>query len=150
MTDEVLVEKIIRDCGGIKILSAVCLSIHNELAITATVLLRKLSKFGKYFTPAIQTHVPNYLAAMSRADIFSKDGLKPLVDNILSDDNELRIESLRTILASIKTVQNQNAVRESSAISMLLSIAANPEDADPVVLSLSLEILCRVAHDNST
>lgn len=129
--DEVLVEKIIRDCGGIKILSAVCLSIHNELAITATVLLRKLSKF-----------------AMSRADIFSKDGLKPLVDNILSDDNELRIESLRTILASIKTVQNQNAVRESSAISMLLSIAANPEDADPVVLSLSLEILCRVAHDN--
>lgn len=88
--------------------------------------------------------------ATSRADIFSKDGLKPLVDNILSDDNELRVESLRTILAIIKTVQNQNAVRESSAISMLLSIASNPESTDPVVLSLSLEILCRVAHDNST
>eukprot|EP00029_Vermamoeba_vermiformis_P008698 TRINITY_DN4145_c0_g1_i1.p1 TRINITY_DN4145_c0_g1~~TRINITY_DN4145_c0_g1_i1.p1 ORF type:complete len:890 (-),score=159.19 TRINITY_DN4145_c0_g1_i1:87-2756(-) len=129
--DEVLVEKIIRECGGIKILSAICLSTHNELAITGTVLLRKLSKF-----------------ATSRADIFSKDGLKPLVDNILSDDNELRIESLRTILAIIKTVQNQNSVRESAAISRLLSIASEPKNADPVVLSLTLEILCRVAHDN--
>ena len=91
----------------------------------------------------------NIFKATSRAEILAKDGLKPLVDNILSDDNELRIESLRTVLAIIKTVQNQNAVRESSAITTLLSIAAEPRKADPVVLSLSLEILCRVAHDNS-
>ena len=45
--DEVLVEKIIRECSGIKVLASVCLSTHNELAIIGTILLRKLSKFGK-------------------------------------------------------------------------------------------------------